>query len=266
MKTGKIDFTGDYIQDSTGFTQVATGGTAERPASADLTDGMIRFNTDNTIDRLEAYVNGKWVNLITDYDITPTGFSAPSGSNLTRAIVSAIVQNLNKSFMGSVSFGMDNPDGGAGTQSLPTWASNISGNGLTTWGINSTVGVNYISLGTNYNVNGSTIFSVQFNIDLAELGGVTSNRYNYRYDAFSIIFHSLNNSPFSGSWIRVTEMTPAWSSDQQANDPNNLYGKFTLTASFVGGQAASRQPTGGNIQMGVRWYANIYKYQNFSSS
>lgn len=57
MRSG-AESTGNITQLSTGFLQLASGSTAQRPAG---TNGMIRYNSDNNV--FEGFQNGSWVNL-----------------------------------------------------------------------------------------------------------------------------------------------------------------------------------------------------------
>ena len=60
MRTG-AETTGNITQSSTGYIQLASGTTAQRPASP--VNGMARYNTD--LVAFEGYQNGSWV-LLTD--------------------------------------------------------------------------------------------------------------------------------------------------------------------------------------------------------
>jgi hypothetical protein len=59
--------TGDYANTSTGYFQVSTGTTAQRPTGA---NGYLRYNT--TLGCLESYVQGAWqviANTALDYGL-----------------------------------------------------------------------------------------------------------------------------------------------------------------------------------------------------
>jgi len=233
MKTGRLQLTTDYIQQSTGFHHVATGTLSNRPTAP--INGMLRFNT--TTYRYEAYINGAWVNLISDLDLTPTNFVVPTGENITRAIVSAMVQDLNQSFTGTVTMsGWYGADSGYGN-TLPAWITSISGPSV--YGLAPSQGVNFMTCDTN---------SMSMIIDVAVLAGVQKQRFNYIYNTFSVVSGNLHYATNYSEWINTTEMVQMWSNN--TTDPN--YGCFKLTVYCSYGY------------MIARWYANIYKYQNFS--
>jgi hypothetical protein len=48
---------------STGAITLPNGTTAQRPAGANVANGMLRYNTTNV--KFEAYVNGAWANVTT---------------------------------------------------------------------------------------------------------------------------------------------------------------------------------------------------------
>lgn len=194
MKVGRITTTQDYDQDSTAFTRLASGTLTQRPAQENSIEGMIRFNS--TTQRYEAFVDNAWVNLISERDLTPTGFSVAPGENLTRAILNAILQKMNKSVIGSILIcrsgysGYYNFDNSA----LPNWAENPTQGDVK----------NVINNDSNFLTAPSTN-SLQITIDIAKIAGVDTQRFNYRYEGFSSIFE-IRDHYVGGSFNYKTEM------------------------------------------------------------
>lgn len=241
MKVGRITTTQDYDQDSTAFTRLASGNLSQRPDVSASEDGMIRFNS--TTQRYEAFINGAWVNLISERDLTPSGFSVAPGENLTRAILNAILQKLNKSVIGSILISRSGYSSyySYDESALPNWVENPTVGGVK----------NVINNDSNF-LTAPNTDTLQLTVDIAKIAGVESQRFNYRYEAFSSIFE-IRDSYVGGNFVYKTEMVQLWQNDD--NDPN--YGKFRITM--------VDNASWGGSSLGVRWYANVYKYKNFST-
>ena len=184
-----------------------------------------------------------------------------------------IIQSINKiglSVMGSIDIYItghyENPPSPTNT-SIPSYISNINitnvhtshfkGTSVGIKGTNKNLGVNYMLIKASYNASQGGTATVKFTIDVAEAAGISDQRNNYDFQAFSALFKikERNFWDYTGgnkTWQYFVNMVPVTT---DKNSPN--WGKYNIECQV------SAYKDYHNAIIGARWFATMNKFRGF---
>jgi len=225
MKSGEFYNDNEYSQLNTSGFGLASGTTAERPTPAET--GMTRYNTDT--DRVEVYTTRGWLSLAVDSDIQS------SGSNMKDSITEKIraVKKMTTAVIhiqgGSGSLGCDNL---TSTSSVtpPGWLDSYDSLSFT--GLQNSRGLNYMAF---TNPAPSSRYTGAIVVDVADMLGVSDDRYSYQYIGFGGVMGygcALNRNKKIVTTIAVN---PNWkqSPDETTDKDTDLnYGVMKIDISY----------------------------------
>lgn len=303
MKTSKSIIFGYSNEDATNKAfKLASGGTAERPGESHNTDisaenGMIRYNDETR--HLEGYIRDRWTDFVTDVDIMPPSLNVDENENVTIASLSTLLRQFMTTYSGGVEFNANRAPMGT-TPEVPgsgklVYITQPYTNAGQILGYNEDLGENFVNVLSNYRrpnyTNSGTIPPYGFydgtggesyphdvpgrthdfiaNIDAFKLSGMDdAERYNYTFNAFSVIYKGTNytsayGAGYGGGSYRhgmgVTHMIPLWN-PANPKDPN--YGVFKLWVMMFH-PTGSAGTNSAECNLGIRWFVRMTRFKNF---